>query len=242
MKKIKLKKKRKVRNFITLIIILIIIFTYFIITISSEKIIPILMKNAEYESKKAGVEIIGNSVSKEVATKLKNEDIYSVTKDNSGNISSIDFNPIVVNNILEDVSSIVSKNFKNFESGKINSNNYFSNNKYNKKLKNGVVCLIPMGVVTNNIFLENLGPKIPVKLNLVGSVVSSIKTNIKEYGINSALIEVYIHIEANVLVIIPFKSKEISLNNDVPLSIKIVEGTVPSYLNALTNQDLLTNR
>ena len=238
MKKIKLKKKRKLRNFLTVLFSTIFLFTFLLINYSSKKILPILMKNAEYESKRASIEIIGKNTSNQLSKNIKNKELYKLTKDNSGNITSIDFDSSIVNKILDDVSLIVSNNFKEFEKGKIESNNYFSNNKYNKKLKNGVVCLIPLGSVSDNIFFQNLGPKVPVKLNLIGSVVTSIKTRIKEYGINSALIEVYIHIEASVLVIIPFKSKEMKVSNNIPISIKIVEGNVPSYINGLTDYDI----
>ena len=43
--------------------------------------------------------------------------------------------------------------------------------------------------------MENLGPKVPIKLRLDGNVITSIETNVKSYGYNSALIEISIKIE-----------------------------------------------
>jgi len=38
--------------------------------------------------------------------------------------------------------------------------------------------------------LSNLGPKIPVKFDLVGEVIINIETKITNYGINNAMMEI----------------------------------------------------
>ena len=48
-----------------------------------------------------------------------------------------------------------------------------------------------MGIITNNALLSNLGPKVPVKINLVGNVISNVGTKVENYGINSIMVEVY---------------------------------------------------
>ena len=125
----------------------------------------------------------------------------------------IDYNTKVVNNILSIASKRVINNYDKFF---INSN--------------GIIKSIPIGVVTGNIFFSNLGPKIPVKIRLDGNVLTSIKTKVKEYGINSALIDIYVRIEVNFDIIVPFYSKKIKVYNDVPVSMKVVKGNVSSIL------------
>ena len=80
-------------------------------------------------------------------------------------------------------------------------------------------------------FTNNLGPKIPIKMELDGNVLTSLKTKVKNYGVNSALIEVYVNIEANVDIIIPFCNTKIKVTNEVPISIKVAKGNVSSILN-----------
>ena len=63
-----------------------------------------------------------------------------------------------------------------------------------------------------------------------GSVITSIDTNVKSYGYNSALIEISIRIEANTEVVLPFKTKKDKVVNIIPISIKIVQGNVTSFL------------
>ena len=81
----------------------------------------------------------------------------------------------------------------------------------------------------NNSLLSNLGPKIPVKINLNGDVITDIKTEVQSYGINNALIKVNANIKVYMQVIIPFKTREIVVEANVPIVMKLVEGNVPSY-------------
>ena len=112
-------------------------------------------------------------------------------------------------------------NFKNFQ-----------------KKKDNIVTEVPIFASTNNIFLENLGPKIPIKLRLDGNVITSLETDVKEYGFNSALIEISIKVEANTEVVLPFNTKKEKIVNVIPISIKIVQGNVTSILsdNMLKNK------
>ena len=60
--------------------------------------------------------------------------------------------------------------------------------------------------------------------------MTSLETNVKEYGYNSALIEVSVKIEANTEVILPFKTSNEKITNIIPVSIKIVEGNITPLL------------
>ena len=62
-------------------------------------------------------------------------------------------------------------------------------------LDKGIITYIPFGMVTGSSLLYNLGPKIPVKLSLVGDVVTGFSTDVTEYGINNALIKLMIDVK-----------------------------------------------
>ncbi len=232
MKKIKLKSRKKIKisTKISIIIILIIIFVMLFLNYCGKKAFPVLMKQAKIDCKKMAIFIINDSVNDDVLNILKEDDIFDVIQNNSGEIQTIDFNPVIVNKVLSKTASIVSDNLKKIETGKIDNLTFLNAEDYDlKKLKNGVISEIPMGIITNNVLLSNLGPKVPVKLNLVGNVVSSIETSVNNYGINSAIVEIYAKIEVTEEVIIPFQTERIKVINNVPIAIKIVQGTVPEY-------------
>ena len=163
--------------------------------------------------KETGMKIISENVSDKIIDILDKEELFNIDKDNNGNIESIDYNTKVVNEILKEVSNVSYNNFKKYE-----------------KERDGVVSYIPIFSGSKNIFFSNLGPKVPIKLILDGNVITSLETNVKEYGYNSALIEISVRIEANTEVILPFKTTNEKIVNIVPVSIKIVEGNVTPLL------------
>lgn len=71
----------------------------------------------------------------------------------------------------------------------------------------------------------------PGRFNLIGDAFTDVKTKIKPYGINNALIDISIFVEIKVKVIIPFASKTAVVTNNVPVSIKAVQGEVPQFYN-----------
>ncbi len=231
MARIKLRKKRhfKKSNIILLIFILIFIginkaFKY-INNIAS----PILMSYAEVEIKRFSNLIVNKAVSKYMDAASIDE-LFIIVKDNN-EIKTIDFNPMIVSKLLTTVTEAVHINLKNIIKGNIDKVDVLDDlSDYDiEKLKNGIIFEIPAGVVLKNSLLSNLGPKIPVRLNLNGEVISNIKTNLTNYGINNALMEVSVNIDLNEQVILPFVSKKIAYKLNVPVAIKLIQGTVPNY-------------
>ena len=105
------------------------------------------------------------------------------------------------------------------------------------KLKQGIIYEIPSGVVFKNSLLSNLGPKIPVRINLVGDVTSDIQTKVSNYGINNVFLEVIVYVEVSMQVLLPFASKTVQANTSIPIVMKIIEGSVPNfYYPSLTNK------
>lgn len=239
MNKIKLKKVRKVKKStkITIITIFIIIFVVFTIKYINKNMYPTLMKYAKADAKKIALVVLENSITNDILKILETEKIFDVSKNNNGEVNNVDFDPAVVNKVLLMTSRVVSNNLKKIEKGNISNLTFINNEDYNlKKLKNGVISELPMGLAFNNSLLSNIGPKIPVKINMIGNVLSYINTKVKNYGINNAMVIVYAHVEVEEEVIIPFNSKKIKVVNDIPIAIKIIQGTVPNYYGGSLNQ------
>lgn len=231
MKKIKLKNRNglKVSTKISTIIIFVIVVTIVFINYCGNNVLPTIMKKAQIDCKKMAILIIKNSLNDDVLNTLE-DDMYNVIQNKDGEIQTIDFNPIVVNKFLTKTTNVVSNNLRNLENGKIDDISFINSDDYDiKNLKNGVISEIPMGIITNNVLLSNLGPKVPVKINMIGNVISSVETKVSNYGINSALIEVFAKVEVTEEVIIPFQTKTIKIVNEIPVAIKVINGNVPEY-------------
>lgn len=210
-----MKKIIKISFFLLIILLLLIIF---LLIFYNNKMKPKLMSIAKIKCKKIGIELISNNVMNSISNYLDDNSIFVIEKNEKGNIETIDYNSKVINEILTMASKVSFNNLKNLE----NNND-------------GIVTYLPIGVVSNNIFLEDKGPRIPIRLFLDGNVLTSIKTDVKEYGIDSALIQISVKIEANVKVMIPFESNEIKVVNEIPISIKIIKGNVSGILQSNYN-------
>ena len=95
--------------------------------------------------------------------------------------------------------------------------------------KEGIIYRFSLGSLWDSNILYTFGPKIPVKINILGNVTSKIDTSIKNYGINNALIEVYVELNVTEKLILPFFNKDVKINTKIPVAMKLVTGTVPSY-------------
>ena len=94
---------------------------------------------------------------------------------------------------------------------------------------------IPVGVVFKNNLLRNMGPRIKIKIEILGNAITELNTEVKPYGINNALIQVNVKIIANARVVLPLDSEEVEIENIVPISINIINGKVPeAYMGRLS--------
>ena len=219
------------KNIFIATLLLCVIITIIVLKIISIRVSPILMNYAELETKKLSSIVINRAVNKQLANGMNIDEMFNIIKNDNGEIATIDFNPAIVNKVLNTTTNVVLINLKAIEEGNIDfielPDILISYDK--EKLKNGIIYEIPLGTITNSGFLSNLGPKIPIKLNIIGSVESNVKTNIKEYGINNALVEIYIRISVTEQINVPFISKRVTVTSDIPVALKVIQGSVPKY-------------
>jgi len=234
MRRIKLRKRRGIKCwniFITALIFLLMMMMMLLMYFNN-KVLPILFNFAELETIKLANLIINRAINKQVASEMNLDNLFTTVQDKEGVIQTIDFNPTIVNRVLGTTTNIVQLHLKAIEQGDIDLIEIPDNIlvEYDKEnLRKGIIYEVPLLAATRNAFLSNIGPKIPVKLNLVGSVISNIKTQIKQYGINNALVEVYIQIEVTEQVNLPFMSKRVPIKTDIPVALKVIQGQVPLY-------------
>ena len=234
MKRIRLKKKLKTKkiNILFLVIILIFIGIILIFNFVNKKISTVIMDYATLEAQKLSSIIINKAVSKHITEQIEPEDLFSVTQDSNGEIKSIDFNSSTVNKFLTETTNSIQINLRNIEKGDIDALEFSDSIliDYNKEnLKKGIIYEISSGLIFNNSLLSNIGPRIPVKISLLGDATGSVSSEVKNYGINNALIEVYVELAINEQVILPFYEDVIKVESKIPVAMKIVTGSVPDY-------------
>lgn len=219
-----IRHSKNIKYIIVLLIVLGIIISFRII---NKRVSPIMISIAEEEVKKISDIIINDSIKKELDNGLTFEKLFIITYDNN-NLSTIDFDSIIVNKLLNNVTSNIISSIKSVENGNINNLDMLKNYNINK-LKKGIIYEIPLAYSYNNVFLSNISPKIPVKIHMIGNVNSNIRTKVTDYGINNALLEVYLDIEIELQVILPLLSSNIINKSSIPIAIKMINGDIPKY-------------
>ncbi len=235
MKRINLKKRKKHKKLkkIVIIAIISIILATFILKYVNKEISPKLINYASLEIKKLSNLIITESINEEEFEKLNVDDIYKITKNNNNEILTVDINTVILNKMIKKATENIQQRLKKLEKGEVDENN--------QENKNGVVLKIPLGEIYNNFLLADLGPKIPVKLKIIGNIETKINTNVKNYGINSSLIELSLDITVKEKVILPISTNEIRVNQTFPLTIKMIEGKIPNYYsNGINKSEILS--
>lgn len=198
------------------LILLIIIISIILIILLNKKVMPIYMDYAESELERVVTTVINKSVSE---CNLDNNLFY--VKSDSNKTTIVDYDPVVMNKIISDISNKVYDNLK-----LISKKDIDTLNKYNL---DNTIFYIPSGIIFNSIMLNNLGPKIPIGMELISSINSNLETKVTEYGINNSLIEVNIKINTTIRMILPTTSKKNKISVVVPLTVKIIQGNIPEY-------------
>ena len=238
-------RKNRVLNIIIIILILLSISIFYILRLFNQKALPQLIEYSKMETSKIVSSIINSTVTSEISNNIDMENLFITTKDSEGNIKSIDFNSSEVNNLLVKASKAIEQNLRYLESGNTDklklTNNVLQD--YDKdKLKRGIIYELPSGIIFDNILLNNILPKIPIKMNLIGNVYSKLTTDIESYGINNALIKVNIEVQAEVKILMPFISSKGNIESTIPIIMKLIEGDIPSYyFDGYLNNKTFTN-
>lgn len=236
-KKLHLKKSKKKfivkkSNLIIFILVALFIGVSWLFWFMNKKLTPVIMDYAEIQAGRIATLVINQAITKEVTNEMDMDDLFIILKNDDGDIKSIDFNPLFVNKMLSMVTSSVQIYLQNLENGNLDEiglSNVGLGDYDKDKLREGIIFEVPTGIVLNNSLLYNIAPKIPVRLSLIGDIVSNVDTKITDYGINNALVEIIIKISVVEQVMLPFASDKITVSTNVPVAIKLIQGDVPNY-------------
>lgn len=222
----------KKSNLFILILISIIIGITWLFGFINRKFTPLIIDYAEIQAERLAILVINQAITEEIGSEIDIDDLFIIIKDDNGDIKSMDFNPLSVNKMLSMITNNVEIYLRNLENGNLDElglkNSSFSGYDIDK-LKQGIIYEVPTGIIFGKSILYNIGPKIPVRISLVGDIISNVDTEITSYGINNALIEITVNISVIEQVMLPFASKKVTVSTNVPIAIKLVQGAVPEY-------------
>jgi len=212
--KLKRYRKRKIGDYFSrglVLIVISLICSLIVINYFAKRVDKIIIPMAESKTRKFVTEIINNAT---LGVDFS-DDLISIDKNDNDEIKMINYNSYEVIKLLDTITGNIQMAIDELELG-----SYRGREGY-------VIEEIPFGAIFDNAFLRNVGPKIKLKLSMYSSVVSNIETEVKPYGLNNAYVEMRVFLEVTGRIDLPFVSEEIKVNNVIPISMNIVQGTVP---------------
>ncbi len=89
-------------------------------------------------------------------------------------------------------------------------------------------CISDFGSLIGTKFLSGLGPSIPIKLSISGTVTTKVRSEFESAGINQTIHRVYLEVTCSVSILAPYDIIEESIVNEVLLIENIIVGIVPT--------------
>jgi sporulation protein YunB len=169
--------------------------------------------------------LVTNIVNKTINDEMKN---INIDKNDFYNMSKL-------SELENRIDGVIEEKLINIDDGEVDD--YFlpkriKNSRF-KSIKNGVLCDVSIGSIRGSTVFSNVGPTIPVKLLFSSGTSSNIDVEVSEYGINSAIIKIYLNIEISEQITMPITSKHKKINIKKPLIIDIIKGEIPDYYTGL---------
>ena len=171
-------------------------------------------------------------ITEEVINKESVNNLLEITRNSKDEILTVNYDLEKTYKVLSDVSKILKQGIIDLENGKIDVKLY---DKYLGTSPNGLVLNVPLFLSSNNVFLNSLGPKIPVLISFNETLLTNVKTRVTNYGLNNALLEIYITVEMQKLIITPVNKDNNKFSYDILIGALVVNGSVPNVFDIPMN-------
>lgn len=221
MTKFKKRKKYRISKVVILDIALIFFFTYILFIGYSKFVSKRLIDIAHVKLNEFMDYFLSNKINYDLFKGDNLKDIIVINKNSDGEILYVSYDMDKSYKVLDLVTKELENNINDLENGNVGNTQNISGG------KNGILLKLPM-FIGNNAIISNLGPKIYVPINFVGSILTNLKTKITDYGINNALVEIYVTVKLSTNIISPTSSKEMVIDYDALIASVVVNGRVPS--------------
>lgn len=199
-----------------------------------EKIQPTLMDIAEVKTTEFATRAINAAVKS--SEDITFDNLVNVSKDDNGNISMVGWSGEAQNKVLRKTTERAEYFLYNMNKGEtVDTNDRelpqidYDDSAKDLADKDPTVVEIPIGQAFGNTILANLGPKIPVNFEIVGAIQSDLIMDAVELGINTTMYKLYVQVQVNVAIVVPFITKPAVVRTKVYIDARTINSEVPQY-------------
>lgn len=225
MKKFRTKSIKNSHKEIYIVIIILTIF--FIIRYYNKNITPKLINIVNTKIEEITNIYIKNNI---VPESVDVDRLIKINKNNKDEILYVDIDTTYANEIMVSVVKKIQSNIFEFN----------INDSLLKKNGNITYLNTPLLLSEEGALFQNLGPKIPIKVNFYEHAFGNINVELVDYGINNALIKIYLEVFLEQKLYLPYKEDKLTKNFSLLISSKIISGSVPSIYGGTINKSSST--
>ena len=182
---------------------------YSVFNFVEHQLTPNIIAIAETQARIIATKAINQAVKDKVAKNVQYKDLVSIHKDTSGQVTLIQINTVEINRLESETALEVIKVLR-------------------EVTMDGIT--IPIGSATRSKILSNYGPVIRVSLLPAGTADVNTVEAFEEAGINQTRHRIVLEIIANIQVIQPLLSSNITVKTHVPIVETIIIGNVPQAI------------
>lgn len=207
--------KRRKYTFVIWIVIIIAFILYFYNYID-KNIRPTVIAISEIEARAITTDAINRTIKNKITKDINYNDLIFVKYDNDGQVTLMQANTILMNNIASEVALEVQEQMEKLSESKIK---------------------IPL----SNAFDTQLINLPSVRLQIVpqGAVTVDFATEFESSGINQTRHRIYLIIITDIKIIVPLVSENIRVATNIPIAETIIVGDVPEQFINVPEDDLL---
>lgn len=221
------------RHLFIIAFIIFIIVVFLSIQIIDRGITPAIIEISEIKTDEFATRAINTAV--RFAESYDFTDVVQVTYDNDGHPAIYGYNTAIISEINRVATERVEEFFMHVNRGDPIDYDYplqdyeFSEDPGDRAKRDPTIIEIPLGEITGNAVLANLGPKIPINLELVGNVRTNIIRETEPLGINGSWVSLYVNVEADVQIIIPYITEVTTVQTEIYIDSGAIMGDVPDF-------------
>lgn len=171
-------------------------------------IVPTVMGSAIAEVRAMCTNSVNLAVTAVVGGGLEYDDLFSVVKNEEGDIEMVQANSPEINMIAREIANLAQANLDELGLKEIS---------------------IPIGTFTGLALLMGIGPDVTISVMPIGSALCDFVSYFTSAGINQTLHKIYIDVHATINIVTPIDEPTITVKAEVLVAENLIVGNVPQF-------------
>ena len=211
------RRQNKSLKWFIIFIILLVIFGYsFFFMVRVVK--PSLSGIGETRARVMVTQAINEVVREKFMEDIESAKLLDIRTNEEGKVTMVQADSVAMTRLSYDLAARIQKHIKDLDKDKV---------------------LVPIGAILGSELLAQTGPCVTLKVLPLGSTSVKFNTEFEETGINQTKYKVYLEVDTNARVMVPFASNEIDVHTTLLISETVIIGDVPQTYIMVPEEDVL---